>query len=186
MHFLGEMTMTTYLCPTSALPLPYLDEGHLNEISDRIFRDMFASAPDYSTVIRLVRGIDGASINVDSWIVLQIRYPKLNIVFVFTVPEHYVLFRAPADHDFFYRTEPYYERLYGFFPLPGLIDHINGTAPLAKYAWLVSEWRVATVWRQASSVAHKSGEQEQVNEVLADFAKQRFRPRNGLPLIRNV
>jgi hypothetical protein len=85
-------------------------------------------------------------------------------------------FRAPVDHEFFYRTDPYDERLFGFFPFPGLIDHISGAAPLAKYAWLLSEWRAGVVWRQAISAAYKSSNQERVNQVMAAYTLQRFRP----------
>lgn len=147
---------------------------------------MFAGTPDYSTVVVVVRGVDGASINVDTWIGLQTRYPKLNIVLAFTCAEAYVRYRAPVDHDFFYRTDPYDERLYSFFALQGLIDHVTGNAPLAKYAWLLSEWRAGIVWRQAISAVYKSGDQERVDQVMADYSSQRFRPRNGLPLLRDV
>jgi hypothetical protein len=168
------------------LPLPVLDADFWNENADRCFTNVFDQAPDYSTVVAYVRGIDGASVSVDSWVGLKTRYPKLNIVLAFTCAEVYVRFRAPADQDFFYRTEPYDERLYCFFSLSGLIDHVSGAAPLAKYAWLLSEWRVMTAWRQAISAAYKSGLQARIDEVMAEYGLQRFRPRNGLPLMRRV
>jgi hypothetical protein len=166
--------------------LPFLDADLWNENTDRRFANTFSSMPDNSTVLVVVRGIDGASVNVDSWIGLQTRYTKLNIILVFTCAEVYVRFRAPVGHDFFYRTDPYDERLYGFFPLSGLINHVNGTTQLEKYAWLLSEWRAGTVSRQAISIAYQSQDQDRINRVMADYGLQRFRPRNGLPATRHT
>jgi len=163
-----------------------LDEDLYNENSDRRFLTMVTGKPENLTIIILVRGIDGASVHILSWLGLQSMYRKLNIVLAFTCAEVYVRFRAPEDHDFFYRTEPYDERLYCFFPLVGLINHVNGTVPSGKYAWLIKEWEEATHWRQLFSVAYQSGVQAQVNDVMADYVKQHFRPRNGLPLMRGV
>jgi hypothetical protein len=168
------------------LPLPLLDANLWNENADRRFSTFFADVREYSTVVVVVRGIDGASTNVDSWIGLATRYPKLNIILAFTVAEVYIRFRGPANLDFCYRTEPYDERLYCFFPLAEMIKHVTGVAPLPKYAWLLSEWRTATVWRQAISIAYQSGDQNRIDQIIASYSTQRFRPRNGLPLFRNV
>jgi hypothetical protein len=40
--------------------------------------------------------------------------------------------------------------------------------------------------RKAISIANKSGDQERINQVMADYTAQRFRPRNRLPLMRNI
>ncbi|KAG4437079.1 hypothetical protein IFR05_007454 [Cadophora sp. M221] len=164
------------------LPLNILDEALWNETNDRRFCTFFAEKPDDSTVGVPIRGVDGGSTNADSWLGLQARYPKLNIILIFTFAEVYVRFRSPVDSDWFYRTDPYDECLYSFFPLQGLVDHVNGTKPQPKYEWLMSEWKAAGVWRQAFSVAHQSEDDRKIKDVQDAYFAQRFRPRNGLPL----
>ena len=92
---------------------PHAD--YLNDNAYLRFRMFFQTRPNYIRVIVLIRGIDGASINPDSWIGLQTRYPNINIVLAFSCTEDYVRFRGPVGHDFFFKTNPDDERVYCFF-----------------------------------------------------------------------
>ncbi|KAK0111402.1 hypothetical protein ONS95_001763 [Cadophora gregata] len=167
------------------LPLHFLDPDLWNETNDRKFSNSFSAARDHSTVVVVGRGVDGGSTNTDSWTGLQLRYPKFDIVLAYTFAEVYARFRTPLDSDWLYKTNPYDERIYAFFPLRDLIDHVSGVNPQPKFAWLISEWKAATVWRQAFSVAYQFPEPtrtEKVKEVQDAYFVQRFRPRNTLPL----
>ena len=110
---------------------------------------IFQTRPDYSEVIIVIRGVDGASIDPGSWTFLHARFPRLKITLAFSCVENFVCGRLPAGQDFFSRTDPHDTRLYGVFPPSKLAPHLLGTTVDVKSTWLTTERRLGRLYRKA-------------------------------------
>ena len=152
-----------------------------NEASDERWCRFFETRPDNSNVIVLIRGIDGASIDPGTWLFLQQRYPKSTITIAFSVSEMFVRMRAPAGSTYFYRTAVYDARLYGFFPLSSITNHVMGTTHDPRVEWLISEWAQGTALRQQISMAWQADDVAAKSTTHARFTALYTNGRNSLP-----
>jgi hypothetical protein len=129
----------------------------------------------------LIRGIDGASIEPGAWCFLQQRFPRLRIILAFSCTEDFVRSREPDDVQYFYRTDPYDERLYGLFPLDQLVSSLTRMSQNLKYLWLENEWRLGKVYRNVLSMAFQADDQDDISQ--AQFQSLHTQGRNDLPIV---
>ncbi|RDL31935.1 uncharacterized protein BP5553_09337 [Venustampulla echinocandica] len=155
-----------------------------NQGADTRFCTFLSSRPEFSHVIMLLRGIDGASIDPGSWSFLQQRFPKLQFTLAISCAEIFVRNRAPDGQMYFSRTAPYDQRLYGFFPLSRLVSHLIGMSADPKSDWLISEWKLGVLYRRALEMAYIGGEIDDISNAASQFEKLITRGRNNLPSIQ--
>ncbi|KAE8450064.1 hypothetical protein EG329_007204 [Mollisiaceae sp. DMI_Dod_QoI] len=161
--------------------IDYPDGEFERQSADARYCSFLDTRPDYSKVIILIRGIDGASIDPASWLFLQQRYPKLRITLAFSCTEWFVRFRVPDNENYFSRTDPYDNRLYGFFYLDELVRCILRQAQDAKYRWLMNEWRLGKLYREALSMAYQQGGEDEISNANSQFHGLFTAGRNDLP-----
>ena len=94
---------------TAWAPLPWAQEELPTDV---VWTDFFKSRPPQTSVVILVRGIDGASIYPGNWTHLSFTYSDLHVVLVFACCQSFVAARAPNNEGKFFRSDPPNGRLY--------------------------------------------------------------------------
>ncbi|KAG4434138.1 hypothetical protein IFR05_010389 [Cadophora sp. M221] len=152
----------------ASIPLPWamtnnmggavnLPLNAIRNFSDDVnFCQFFCNLPDGTTVIIIIRGIDGASIDPGSWLWLCHRFPNLRIGIVFTVTEAFVRYRLPADQTYFLSAPVHDGRFYGYIALQALANQINGNGVDPMAGWLLNEWALGVQYRHVLGLARNN------------------------------
>lgn len=154
--------------------------AHAHAANDK-WRKFFSGRPDHSYVTIVIRGIDGLSVDPGSWAWLASRYKNLKITLAFTCCERYV--RKRNGGKYFSKTEPYDHRLYAFFPLSELVDHMDGKAVHGRIEWLLEEWTQGSQSREQLSMAFVSGDRAHISAAQTANTKLETNGRNGIPYV---
>jgi hypothetical protein len=129
----------------------------------------------------IIRGIDGASIDLGTWKQLSSDYAHLSITLAFTVVPNFVQGRLPAAQDYFTRAVPNDNRMYGFLALPVLAAHLVRTRHDPMSAFLKGEWLLGRQYRQELSAAWSSRDAARRNAAMGRFLTLRTTLRNKIP-----
>ncbi|KAM0123463.1 hypothetical protein ACHAP3_011118 [Botrytis cinerea] len=152
-----------------------------NHLMDDAWTSFFQRQRPYSTVIVIIRGIDGASIDPGSYIMLKTLHPTLKIVMAFSVTERFVRRRLPFGQRMFFRTPRYDNRLYMFMLLDALINEMRNPGTDIKGRFVLAEWRLGRIFRAAMSQAWQTGDPLLIGATVAQFATLQTSGRNDLP-----
>lgn len=175
-------------------PLPWVAIGNGNDQmyrplgdfnnadADERFVEFLNACPGNSMAILLVRGIDGGTIFPGSWYFLAQRYPTLDIVLIFQLSPTFVEERVPGLLiNNFRRANPYDGKLYMRLDLNVLTSHMNDTRRDQLCVWMLGEWELGKVYREALSRAYSSGSDLQIRRAQEQFDTLQTRGRNVLP-----
>jgi hypothetical protein len=154
-----------------------------NSGTDSLFCNFLNTRPDFSLVVLIIRGIDGASIEPGTWLFLQNRYPKLRIALAFTCTELFVRERVPEGEQYFWRSDPFDGRLYGVFYLDKLVSAILRMSQDSKYRWLLNEFKLGKLYRGVLSMAKEGGDADEIANAHSQFKTLHTSRRNDLPII---
>jgi hypothetical protein len=166
--------------PWAAGPQLQLGANYENEQMDNDLVRFLESRPAGSKVVLLNRGIDGSSIDPGSFLYLQ-RFQHLEMILAFSGAEIFV--RMRQGQAFFTRTAVYDQRLYGFWTLSQLTDYLRGYTQDPKSTWLVQEWRLGRVYRQAISMAQQLGDPVAIGAAQTQFKSLYTGGRNEVPVV---
>ncbi|KAN0119229.1 hypothetical protein V8E51_001437 [Hyaloscypha variabilis] len=154
---------------------PLRADDDSNKFANGRFLEFFDNA-DGTPIAWLNRGIDGSSIDVGSYLVLEARYSQQEIWLVFILEGDWVRnasfgLRFDPDDAWFSRSQPYDGKWYIMFELHRLCDAIRGRRWPGdeKYKWLLEQWELQIHWRDELSRAHSSGSKNRIRLAQASY-----------------